>query len=709
MDAPGQGGDTGLVSKSSIPLVPTVPRRKSWSWLGLGLLGASALLGYKRSSVASWVMPKLGALQLPLPGAAQTVGGVSVVLGLVGLGSAVVAELHSLGSAAFDALSEDVHEVAQDLEYRLRVGCRKESERLRASLSEVAAGARAAAMAYELSADPQLAFSLRVREEVVDIFNGFSAVVCRNPLLEKDMVVGTRVAMSDDCLKTKGRAGPLNPGDVGTIVQVFESSHVEVKLDDSGETRWYSEESLRRLDSEPAVTVNVADELMHEARSALREEDSGMVVGSRVAVFNSCLLPVETAEGRAARAGPGKVGTIVQLSSLKSRIFKVESEGPGTGLGKTGWYSEDDLRRPEPTVGDAVVVDNELDYGILKPGEVGVVVSDAKETSSPKRQQADDSDDGQPGDVIHHLRVEVPGGRQYTYERSLLKLAPKLPDARVITAQDVSVTSLTDKFGMARGFVYWIPPASLGERVKVLVLFTGTNHAGFWNKAKVWLGTNLRPFTKELSKECYGPGVAEKELKAHGGFVEYNKDIVPQLLGILENAKRATGTADMKPTVYLAGHSLGGALAVLNSVALYGHKAVNILECFTIACPRVLGLEGACFLAEQDRSQSDMIHVVHKDDWVPFIKLPWSPLVPHTFPAIVGRSTVLTDSTRAMGLTLSSSPFMALSESVLGHAHRSYCATVMSAPDFLTVWAARRLHAPEGFKDNLKWRSKFEK
>jgi hypothetical protein len=57
---------------------------------------------------------------------------------------------------------------------------------------------------------------------------------------------------------------------------------------------------------------------------------------------------------------------------------------------------------------------------------------------------ADDSDDGQPGDVIHHLRVEVPGGRQYTYERSLLKLAPKLPDARVITAQDVSVTSLTD-------------------------------------------------------------------------------------------------------------------------------------------------------------------------------------------------------------------------------------------------------------------------
>jgi hypothetical protein len=184
-------------------------------------------------------MPKLGALQLPLPGAAQTVGGVSVVLGLVGLGSAVVAELHSLGSAAFDALSEDVHEVAQDLEYRLRVGCRKESERLRASLSEVAAGARAAAMAYELSADPQLAFSLRVREEVVDIFNGFSAVVSRNPLPEKDMVVGTRVAMSDDCLKTKGRAGPLNPGDVGTIVKVFKSSHVEVKLDDSGETRWY--------------------------------------------------------------------------------------------------------------------------------------------------------------------------------------------------------------------------------------------------------------------------------------------------------------------------------------------------------------------------------------------------------------------------------------------------------------------------------------
>lgn len=294
---------------------------------------------------------------------------------------------------------------------------------------------------------------------------------------------------------------------------------------------------------------------------------------------------------------------------------------------------------------------------------------------------------------------------------------------------------------MARAFVYWIPPATDDTGVTALVLFTGTNHVGLWNKVKVWLGTNLRPFTKELSKECYGPGVAEKELKAHDGFVEYNKsvrndvgffpcfsfkqaieacilalhlllqavvilllvypsfvtcrDIVPQLLGILENAKRATGTADMKPTVYLAGHSLGGALAVLNSVALYGHKAVNILTCFTIACPRVLGLEGACFLAEQDRRQSDMIHVVHKDDWVPFIKLPCSPLVPHTFPAIVGRSTVLTDSTRAMGLTLSSSPFMALSESVLGHAHRSYCATVMSAPDFLTVWAARRLHAPE--------------
>jgi hypothetical protein len=138
--------------------------------------------------------------------------------------------------------------------------------------------------------------------------------------------------------------------------------------------------------------------------------------------------------------------------------------------------------------------------------------------------------------------------------------------------------------------------------------------------------------------------------------------------------------------VYLAGHSLGGALAVLNTVALCGHDAVGIFECFTIACPRVLTYEGVHFLADHDSEFSDVMHVVHKDDWVPFVKLPNSPLVPHTFPAVVGRSTFLgSDSTP---MKLSPSPFMAFT----GHEQRSYCATVMSAPDCLTVWAARRLH-----------------
>jgi hypothetical protein len=79
---------------------------------------------------------------------------------------------------------------------------------------------------------------------------------------------------------------------------------------------------------------------------------------------------------------------------------------------------------------------------------------------------------------------------------------------------------------MARAFVYWTPPATDGAGgVTALVLFTGTNHVGLWNKVRVWLGTNLLSAPKDLSTECYGPGVAGKKLKAHGGFVEYNKSV----------------------------------------------------------------------------------------------------------------------------------------------------------------------------------------
>lgn len=88
------------------------------------------------------------------------------------------------------------------------------------------------------------------------------------------------------------------------------------------------------------------------------------------------------------------------------------------------------------------------------------------------------------------LRVRGPDARLHDYKRSQLKLAPVHPKrfARTARAEDLFVATLTDKFGMARGFVYWLPPVHATDSVMALMLFTGTNH-GFWTKSVCGWGT----------------------------------------------------------------------------------------------------------------------------------------------------------------------------------------------------------------------------
>jgi hypothetical protein len=225
------------------------------------LFSACVLLGYKRSSVASWVSPKLGALPLPVAATSaqlvqRVLGGVSVVLG----GLAVVLELRrvvNLGRVAFDALSEDVHKEAQRVRSNLKstptasgstvTGSNKAAE-IHQLMRSAEVGLRAAAMSYELSADPRLAFSVRIREEVADMINGFATSTALHASASKDIFKGCRVLISGNAkefevvegsLVSTSDSGPASANDLeGRVVQLTRSY---VKVKDSrgtGKTAW---------------------------------------------------------------------------------------------------------------------------------------------------------------------------------------------------------------------------------------------------------------------------------------------------------------------------------------------------------------------------------------------------------------------------------------------------------------------------------------
>lgn len=70
-----------------------------------------------------------------------------------------------------------------------------------------------------------------------------------------------------------------------------------------------------------------------------------------------------------------------------------------------------------------------------------------------------------------------------------------------------------------------------------------------------------------------------------------------------------------------------------------GTPLVNYIFLYTAAAPRVLTAEAAALLTlPKNMSRLAMLHVCHYKDLVPIAARPFSPLVPHTTPVVVGRN-----------------------------------------------------------------------
>lgn len=140
-----------------------------------------------------------------------------------------------------------------------------------------------------------------------------------------------------------------------------------------------------------------------------------------------------------------------------------------------------------------------------------------------------------------------------------------------------------------------------------------------------------------------------RNVKGPGAFLE-------SLLGVDLEANPLHLDAvdkDVRPDIrtstdcIVVGHSLGGALAVLNSLALLNlgqpeatppadvevsRKLIDVVYLYTLACPPILSEEAMAFL--HDDARLCVVHACHYQDIVPLA--PFQDCVPHATPVIIG-------------------------------------------------------------------------
>ncbi|KAK9659751.1 hypothetical protein K7432_018568 [Basidiobolus ranarum] len=87
-------------------------------------------------------------------------------------------------------------------------------------------------------------------------------------------------------------------------------------------------------------------------------------------------------------------------------------------------------------------------------------------------------------------------------------------------------------------------------------------------------------------------------IRVHRGFARYYNALKSQIFGIVDTLIAEMGGPEKVEHIYVTGHSLGGAMAVLCSVDLtnyivehYGPRCANFLQCLTYGAPPVGNVE----------------------------------------------------------------------------------------------------------------------
>lgn len=148
----------------------------------------------------------------------------------------------------------------------------------------------------------------------------------------------------------------------------------------------------------------------------------------------------------------------------------------------------------------------------------------------------------------------------------------------------------------------------------ILVIFRGSQDPTTIDGLKDWLLTNavnllIQP-EGDLSTEFLAAGVGAR---FHQGFVNAITEIWPQLFALVE-AK----TQEYDRPVWIAGHSLGGALAKL-AAWLFKRKFINVHQIYTYGAPMVGNAEAAKAI---DREfPNSLFRYVNNPDPVPLLPM----------------------------------------------------------------------------------------
>jgi hypothetical protein len=173
----------------------------------------------------------------------------------------------------------------------------------------------------------------------------------------------------------------------------------------------------------------------------------------------------------------------------------------------------------------------------------------------------------------------------------------------------------------------------LGINDRDLVLaFRGTESPLTVDGRKDWLLTNARQRLVEPPKDDFGDDFAAAGADAlfHSGFLEATASLWPQFFPAFDKASK-----DKERLVWVTGHSLGGALAVLAAWRLR-RQGVDIQKVYTFGQPMVCNLEAVNKF--NLRLVNRIYRFVNEDDLIP--QLPISNLI-HNDYAHVGIKELL--------------------------------------------------------------------